>query len=165
MKDHPTRGKKLPPEPLTTDEVKSLLVACSNRAPTGVRNQALIVTLYRGQLRIGEALGLRPKDLDDGAGSIRILHGKGDRSRTIGLDPVAWSVVQRWLDVRRSLGIDGRRTVFCTLKGKSLAASYVRSLLPRLARKAGIEKRVHPHGLRHTGAFELANEGHPLHVI
>ncbi len=41
----------------------------------------------------------------------------------------------------------------------------MRALLPRLARKAGIEKRVHAHDLRHTHAFELACEGHPLHVI
>ena len=46
-----------------------------------------------------------------------------------------------------------------------MKGQYVRALLPRLARKAGIEKRVHAHGLRHTGAFELANEGYPLHVI
>ena len=46
-----------------------------------------------------------------------------------------------------------------------MKAAYVRSLLPRLAKKAGIEKRVHAHGLRHTHAFELANEGTPLHLI
>ena len=46
-----------------------------------------------------------------------------------------------------------------------LQPSYVRALLPRLARRAGIDRRVHAHGLRHTHAFELANEGHPLHVI
>ncbi len=83
----------------------------------------------------------------------------------MGLDPVAWAVVQRWLDTRKSLGLDGRVPVFCTLGGSRLLASYVRALLPRLARGVGIEKRVHPHGLRHTGAFELANEGHPLHLI
>ena len=43
--------------------------------------------------------------------------------------------------------------------------AYVRGLLPRLARKAGIDKRVHAHGLRHTHAYELAGEGTPLHVI
>ncbi len=46
-----------------------------------------------------------------------------------------------------------------------MGQAYVRALLPRLARKAGIEKRVHAHGLRHTHAFELANERTPLHVI
>ena len=46
-----------------------------------------------------------------------------------------------------------------------MTSAYVRTLLPRLARKAGIDKRVHAHGLRHTHAYELASEGTPIHVI
>lgn len=49
--------------------------------------------------------------------------------------------------------------------GASLHQSYVRTLLPRLAAKAGIEKRVHPHGLRHTLAYELMMEGVPVPII
>ena len=52
-----------------------------------------------------------------------------------------------------------------TLKGKAVNSAYVRNLMKRLAAKVGIEKRVHPHGLRHTHAYELANEGTPLHVF
>jgi site-specific recombinase XerD len=94
-----------------------------------------------------------------------VLRGKGDKARVVGLDEGAWAVLQRWLDRRKDLGISSRRTLFCTLDGNPLKPAYVRALLPRLARKAGIEKRVHAHGLRHTHAFELANEGLPLHVI
>ena len=97
---------------------------------------------------------------------VRVLRGKGDRSRTVGMDPGAFALVERWLDVRRHLGIGARRPVFCTLQGGPMKDAYLRALLPRLARKAGIEKRVHAHGLRHTHAFERACEGrHPLHVI
>ena len=46
-----------------------------------------------------------------------------------------------------------------------MASAYVRGLMPRLARRAGIEKRVHPHGLRHTHAAELAFEGLPMNAI
>ena len=74
-------------------------------------------------------------------------------------------MLQRWLERRKALGINGHKPVFCTLTGGNLQATYVRGLLKRLARKAGIEKRVHPHGLRHSHAFELAGEGVPLHVI
>lgn len=159
------KGKKLPPEPLTLAEVESLLKQCSKRAPTGLRNAALIVLLWRGQLRISEALALMPRDLDPEAGTVRVRHGKGDKARVVGLDAGAWAVVGRWLDARKALGFNGRQPVLCTLSGEPMESAYVRSLLPRLASKAGIEKRVHAHGLRHTGAFELANEGHPLHVI
>lgn len=159
------KGQKLPPEPLTADELHSLLRTCSHRAPTGIRNKALIVTLWRAGLRCKEALSILPKDLDHAHGTIRVLMGKGKRSRLVGLDPEAWAVLQRWLDRRHELGINGRSPVFCTLTGEPLIPQYVRNLLPRLARKAGIEKRVHAHGLRHTHAFELANEATPIHVI
>ena len=105
------------------------------------------------------------KDLSREEGTIRVLHGKGDKHRVVGLDDGAWAILERWLDRRTDLKINGRKRLFCTLKGDPIQAAYVRALLPRLARKAGIEKRVHAHGLRHTHAFELANEGHPLHVI
>jgi site-specific recombinase XerD len=130
-----------------------------------VRNAALLAVLYRAGLRVSEALALMPKDLDAANSTIRVLHGKGDRWRTVGLDPGGWALLQRWLDHRTALGINGRQPVFCTLKGKPVSAAYVRMLLPRLARRAGIEKRCHPHGLRHTFAYELAGEGVPIHVI
>ncbi len=161
------RGKRYPAEPLTPDEVRALIRACSPRAPTGIRNRALVVVLYRGGLRIAEALALMPKDLDRGAGTVRVLNGKGKRARTIGVDSIAFAVLEHWLDRRAALGINGRgrARVFCTLRGEPLSTAYVRALLPRLARRAGIEKRVHAHGLRHTHAAELAREGLPMNLI
>jgi site-specific recombinase XerD len=159
------KGRKLPPEPLAPEEVKALIRACSKRAATGIRNRALIVTLYRAGLRISEALALLPKDLDPTNSTIRVLHGKGDHDRVVGLDAGAWAILQLWLDRRAALGINGHARVFSTLKGRPVKPAYVRTLLPRLARKAGIDRRVHAHGLRHTHAFELAGEGTPIHLI
>ena len=159
------KGKRLPPEVLTREEVNALIGACSKRAPTGIRNRALLAVLYRGQLRIGEALALKPKDLDRTAGTVRVLHGKGDKSRTVGLDEGAWALLELWLQCRQKIGLAARHPLFCTLKGEPLLPSYCRSLLARLARKAGIEKRVHPHGLRHTGAAELRAEGVDIGII
>ena len=137
----------------------------SNWSYDGVRNRALLAVLYRGGLRIGEALALYPKDLDADRGTVAVLHGKGSKQRTVGLDPGAFAVLERWLDRRRTVGLNGRYPLFCTLQGKPVKAAYVRALLPRLARRAGIEKRVHPHGLRHTHAAELAREGVPVNLI
>ena len=77
-KPHPNRGKRFPAEVLTGDEVRGLIKAASGRAPTGIRNRALLGLLYRGGLRISEALALEVKDLDQNAGTVRVLHGKGD---------------------------------------------------------------------------------------
>ena len=159
------KGQKLPPEPLTDAECQALIKACSRRAPTGIRNAALIAVLWRGGLRISEALELKPKDLDAKQGTLRVLHGKGDKYRLVGLDPDAMAILQRWLDKRKSLGITGHKRIFCTLDGGPLSDRYARAMVKRMAKRAGVEKRVHPHGLRHTHAFELANEGFPVHEI
>ena len=152
------KGRKLPPEPLTADEVNALLKQCGGNCPTGIRNRALIVLLWRSGLRISEALSLLPKDLDSNQAAIRVLHGKGNKSRVVGIDSVAVTVIERWLDRRIQLGIGTKQRLFCTLDGGALAASYVRGLLKRLAKAAGITKRVHAHGLRHTCASELLDE-------
>ena len=88
-------------------------------------------------------LGLHTKDVDRSGGTIRALQGKGGRARTVGLDPEACAVLERWLDGRARRALKGRHRLFCTLTGKPLETSYVRALLPRLAERAGIEKRVH----------------------
>jgi site-specific recombinase XerD len=123
------------------------------------------VLLYRAGCRISEVLRLGPKDLDRAAGTVTVLRGKGGTRRTIGLDPGAFAVVERWLDTRTKLRISGRSPIICTLKGKPVASAYVRALMPRLARRSGNEKRVHAQGLRHTHAAELALEGHPMNLI
>jgi len=135
--------------------------ACGRHAPTGLRNRALIALLYRAGLRINEALSLYPKDLDLTDGCIRVLNGKGGRSRTVGLNPGAAAIIERWLDVRSRLGLGGRHPVFCTLRGHPMAAAYVRVMLKRLAARAGIDKRVHARGLRHTHA--AIREAHKKH--
>lgn len=162
------KGQTYKPEPLTQAEVDQLVKHCSRRAPTGVRNRALIAVMYRGGLRIGEALALKPSDINLDRGTVNILHGKGDKQRVVGLDDGGLAVVQQWLDRRRELARErGFRNgpLFCTLQGGQLSDRYVRDMLKRLKAKAGLEKRVHPHGLRHSHAAELVDEGTPVNVI
>jgi len=166
QKRSPNKGRKFPAEPLTTAEVEKLLACCSKRAPTGVRNRSLIAVLYRGGLRISEALALEPRDLDADQQSIRVRHGKGDRSRLVAMDAGAWSLLETWLNRRKKLAeVTTTSPVFCTLRGTPLLASYCRELFTRLGAKAKIEKRVHAHQLRHSFAFELIGEGVALHTI
>lgn len=170
----PNKGMKLPAEPLTEREVLALAAECSARGSAGIRDRALIVLLWRTGLRIGEALALAPKDVDTHLGTVTVLCGKGRRRRTVGIDPQACAVIERWMERRRALGVprfyDGEPSpLFCVIakpsRGKALWASCVRDKLKELARRAGVEKRVHPHGLRHTCAFELTMEGTPITVI
>jgi len=157
------KGQKLPAEPLTPAESQALIAACSPNCPTGIRNRALIAILWRAGLRISEAVALYPKDIDDD-GTLRILHGKGDKARTVAIDKEALDTIRRWMDERKRLGLT-RAPLFCTLKGTAIKADYVRHLLPRLRKKAKIEKRCHPHGMRHSYACDLLDEGHDIRVI
>jgi site-specific recombinase XerD len=160
---------KLDKDVLTTDEVRSLVSQCNQRCLTGLRNAILISLLYETGLRIGEALALRPKDLNVEDGTIRILHGKGDRSRTIHLPETLVPRIELWLERRKTeRGINKRAPVFCTIrkgpsetskKGLALNDIYVRELIHRLARKADIGKRVHPHCLRRSFASQLIRQG------
>jgi site-specific recombinase XerD len=158
-----TANRKFPVETLSPSEVHALLKRCSPRCPTGLRNRALIVCLWRCGLRISEALSLRPKDIE--SSSIRVLDGKGGKFRIVGIDVEAMAVIERWVAERKRLGISGTRPLFCTLRGGAIAGAYVRNMLKRVARKANIEKRVHPHCLRHTHATELCQEGVNVGII
>ena len=151
--------RRFPAEPLAKEEVEALIGACSASCVSGVRNAALIATLYRSGVRIGEALALYPKDLSARQGTIQVLHGKGGKQRVVGLDAWGWGWLGRWLEVRSSLGVNGRHRLFCTLRGKPLIQPYVSNMLKRVARHAGVEKRVHCHGLRHSFASQAVLDG------
>jgi site-specific recombinase XerD len=109
-------------------------------------------------VRISEALALRPADVDLKRHTFRVLHGKGDKATVRGFHPSADDALARWIDTRKGLGLRNG-PLFCTLDGGALSDRYVRNLLHRLADRAGVEKRVHPHGLRHTFADELRAAG------
>ena len=158
------KGKRYPAEILTEDEARRLLAACSKRAPTGIRNRALIIVLYRAGIRISEALALYPRDLDAEAGTIHVREEKGSKPRAVSLQPGG---VRRARPLARREGAPRPRRETPSVLDPSRSAVegelHPRALLPRLAEKAGIEKRVHAHALRH--AAELAREGTPTNLI
>ncbi len=174
--DEHGKGRKFPPEPLTRDEVAALISQCRTRGPCGHRQRTLLVVLYRAGLRCAEALALKPSDVDLKEGTIRVLFGKGRKNRTVGIDAHAVDIVGRYMEVRRTtllaLGdaqVARKAKLFCTLSrtaiGRPLNPSYVRNWCKRLARQAGLDKRVHPHGMRHTLAVEMVHENIPLSEI
>lgn len=146
-----------PPSMLTPEEAKSLLDVCGNDR-VGFRNRALIAILYRAGPRVAEALGVDwPNDVRwEGSCArlrLRVVKGsaRGAPPREIGLDRMTSKLLKNWL-LHRSLRAG---PLFCTSTGARVLTSYVRRILPQLGKRAGIEKRVHAHGLRHTFAREF----------
>ena len=156
----------LPTDVYTPAELVRVLEQLSTRSSTGIRNRALLAVLWRGGLRCGEALALLPSDLDLARGVLRVRTSKtASGLRQAALDAQACRLLQAWTERRERLGLPGNAPLFCTLAGRPLYSTYVRALLPRLARAAGLVKRLHPHGLRHAHALELVREGVPLPLI
>jgi site-specific recombinase XerD len=160
------KGRVCPTDSLTVDEI----VAVMRQTPPdrhGLRLRALIMVLWRGGLRIQEALSLIESDLDPRLGSILIRRGKGNRRREVGMDGWAWSDhLAPWLAVRVALPVGA---LFCVIdgptRGRPWSATAARGELRCYAAPAGVRRRFAPHQLRHAHAVELAHEGVPLPVI
>ncbi len=159
------KGIRYPKEVLEAEEVWRLLAQCGPSA-RGQRNRALLTLLWRTGMRVGESLALRREDLNLGEHTVRILRPKGfalgKQPRVLGLDPIAREALTPWLEVRAGMVLEPGSALFVSQTGKKLDTSYVRRLLPALASQAGIARRVHPHILRHSFAFECAMEGRPI---
>ena len=176
-----SRPKKLP-EVLTEEELAALVRQANRRSPTGTRNLAMLLCMGRCGLRVGEVVGLHTKDVDKD--SIHVWRGKGAKDRTVPLDPQTAQAVDRWQEVRKRLGIRtrtlfttitdrtqgeaqiGGRVVDATTKaGRPVSAVYVRQMVRRYGERAGLEKAVHPHTLRHTAATTWLRQGFNLREV
>jgi site-specific recombinase XerD len=165
-------GKRYPPEPLTDAEFRTLLEAIEGDGLLATRNRALLAVMWGSGLRISEALDLEPRDVLERGRALRVRHGKGDKARVAALRPEAGAWLALWLATRSALDLPRGSTVFCSIskgasrtRGGKLDPSYLRALLPVLAKRAGIDKRVHAHGLRHSHATSLVRGGAKLDAI
>lgn len=171
------RPEAPPPDPLAPDELDALLAAVSGRSKTALRNRAMLMVGHDAALRSDELAKLRPADVDVKRGDVRVVNGKGGKSRTIPdcLHADTREALAVWMAKREQLGWDNRSArLFGTFYsrdddnaatakgGGQLDTSYLRRLLPKLARKAGIRKPTYPHLLRHTRARQWSDEGHPV---
>jgi site-specific recombinase XerD len=125
-----------------------------------------MVVLWRGGLRVQEALELTESDLDESRGSVLVRHGKGGKPREIGMDDWGWEHLRPWLDDRVQLPVG---PLLCVIdgptRGRTWSSAAVRSEFRKHAADAGVRRRFAPHQLRHAHALELAREGVPLNII
>jgi len=137
-----TKGRKFHIETYTKEEVMALVDGC-NDGVSGLRNKVLIIVLYRCGLRISEALGIRSSDYNANEGTIRVV-GKGNKLRVVGVDSQTKLNLDLWISKRKEIGINGAGNppIFCGISkmnfGKPIQTVYVRNLLKRLGKAAGI---------------------------
>lgn len=157
---------KILPGVLSGREVERLLAAPVGDDRIAVRDRALLEFMYGSGLRVSETANLALDDLHFDAGYVRCV-GKGGKTRVVPLGGMAVELLHRYLDEARSLftGDAAERHVFLTYRGKAFSRQGLWKLIKSYARRAGIEKNVSPHTLRHSFASHLLANGAPLRVI
>lgn len=159
------KGKRRPPHALTKDEVTALYRCAGSSVRPGwlsARNRAAVVLWWRCGIRVQESLDLMISDIDLKAGVIHIKDGKGHKPRIIGIDPMSADIVRAWIIVRQAHSVSRRVPLLCTNTGEAWSDDGARAMLHRAATRAGIEKDVSPHILRHTMTVEMARENVPM---
>jgi site-specific recombinase XerC len=127
------KGRVYPADPPTVEEIVAVMRAASDDCH-GYRLRALIVVLWRGGLRVAEALALGERDLDPERGSLLVRNGKGDRRREIGMDTWGWEQMGPWLAARLEFPVG---PLFCVIdgptRGRPWSSANVRVEFRRLA--------------------------------
>jgi integrase/recombinase XerD len=158
-------GRKLPMT-LTSDEITALMGRPNLDAPTGLRNRCMLELMYRCGLRNSEGCGIHLRDVDWKAAELRIRPevAKGGREAVLPLEASALELLERWKPVRRRYA-NGNASLFVTLTGGPVDRHYVWEMTSRYGRRAGIDRPIWPHMLRHTFGTELLREGFDLREV
>jgi integrase/recombinase XerD len=160
---------KLPrslPKGLTEDDVVSLLAAPHVETLLGLRDRAMLETLYASGLRVSELVSLKTIQVNRNAGVVRVL-GKGAKERLVPLGEEAMEWIRRYLSESRPVLLRGRgaEALFVTARGDGMTRQAFWNLIRRYANAAGISKPLSPHTLRHAFATHLLNHGADLRVV
>lgn len=160
---------KLPrslPKVLSESDVEALLSAPDVETTPGLRDRAMIETLYATGLRVSELVGLKLLNLDLNAAVLRVT-GKGGKDRLVPLGAEAQHWLSRYLSEAREDILKNKKcaAVFVTPRGAGMTRQAFWHLLKRQARMAGIEKPLSPHTLRHAFATHLLAHGADLRVV
>ena len=161
----PRRWKRLP-KALTDKEIERLLKPETPETPSRLCDQAVIELAYASGLRLAELRSVRLEQLHLEAGFINVV-GKGNKERVTPVGRQAVAALQRYLDAGRPAMVTPRSPamVFLTKRGTPFAAVTLWLRIKQRARRAGIERNVTPHMLRHSFATHLLEHGADLRVI
>jgi integrase/recombinase XerD len=154
------------PRPITVEDVGRLLAAPAPSTPEGVRDRAVLETLYGAGVRVSELVGLDVDDVDLDDGSVRVL-GKGAKERDVPLGRYAREAIAAYLTAARPTFATARSrsALFLNRRGGRLSRQTCWTIIRRYAGLAGLEKRITPHTLRHSFATHLLEGGADVRVV
>ncbi len=154
------------PRYLTVEEVEQLLAVPEPASPQGIRDRAILETLYASGVRVSELVGLDLRDVSLTAGELHVI-GKGDKERIALLGQPAIAALRIYLEAGRPalVGPHPTNAFFLNRFGGRLSARSVDEIVRTAGRAAGIDQEVTPHLLRHTFATHLLDGGADLRVV
>ncbi|MCD4684124.1 MAG: site-specific tyrosine recombinase XerD [Bacteroidales bacterium] len=164
--ESPKTGRKLP-DTLSLEEINKLIDAIDLSKPEGIRNKAILETLYSCGLRVSELINLKISNLFFNDGFIKIT-GKGDKERLVPIGKIAIKHIKIYLETIRAF-MDVKKEssdiLFLNKRGNKLSRVMIFIITKDLAEKAGINKTISPHTFRHSFATHLIERGADLRAV
>jgi len=162
----PRLDRKLP-DTLSYHEISDILEAVATHSPEGLRNRAILETLYSSGLRVSELTELKMNNIYYDIGFLKII-GKGNKERIVPVGKDALHYIRRYLqEVRQSMQIEPgyEHYVFLNRRGRKLSRVMIFHIVKDATAAAGISKRVSPHTFRHSFASHLVEGGANLRAV
>ena len=167
----PRQAKRLP-KAITVSQVEQLLAAPTDGDVLGLRDRAMLETLYSTGIRVSELVGLNAQDLDLEGEALHV-RGKGKKERLVPLGTHAIAAIRRYMDKARAdarynrgfLDQNPRTPLFVNKHGGRLSSRSVRRKLDKYLRQVGLDPAISPHTLRHSFATHLLENGADLRSV
>jgi integrase/recombinase XerD len=164
--ESPKIGRKLP-DILSDSEINDLLNAIDLSKPEGLRNKAIIETLYSCGLRVSELVNLKITNLHFDQEFVKV-QGKSDKERLVPINKQAIEDITQYLgSYRKNLNVDkeSENILFLNRRGKQLSRVMIFTIIKNLAQKINLNKNISPHTFRHSFASQLIDGGADLRAV
>jgi integrase/recombinase XerD len=164
--ESPKLGRRLP-DTLSIEDINQLIDAIDMSKPEGLRNKAILETLYSCGLRVSELVNLRLSNLHMEIGFLKVT-GKGDKERLVPVGSVAVKFIRMYVNEVRSHQIiqaGFEDFVFLNKRGKNLSRVMIFTIIKQLAEKINLKKSISPHTFRHSFATHMIEGGADLRAV
>jgi site-specific recombinase XerD len=141
-----------------------LVTTPSENTVAGLRDRAVMETLYSTGARVSELVGLDVGDIDFISGVLKVM-GKGSKERMLPVGEQALAAVRKYIDKRASSRVRDKDAVFLNKSGRRLTDRSVRRIIDKYIRACSIEEKISPHSLRHSFATHLLERGADLRSV
>lgn len=159
----PKLEKKLPLF-LDTNEVVKLIEAPLLSDVYGLRDRAILETLYSSGIRVGELVSLNKENIDFISGVLKVF-GKGKKERLAPIGDKALRAIQKYLEKLGTMNVKEKKAVFINKSGRRMSDRAIRRVIEKYIRKTSLNEKISPHSLRHSFATHLLDKGADLRSV